>query len=376
MKRVKQLLSSLAVLAFVACSGDSEEELIGNWVGTETGDFGGVARAYAATFVIDNKGYVCGGDNGYKVPRRDMWVVTVTKDSYGVSAWSWTNTKDSLGLGKGRQRAVGFSVNGKGYVGTGWDGDEGVMKDFWEYDPAKSGQPDAWREIAPLPGVARYDATAFVLKGEAYVTGGYTKGADKEYLQDLWKFTPPSVAHPDGEWTEISVTPSKKRGLAVTFVIGDWVYLCTGKNASGYVSEFQRFNGTRWENLRPIKSFDEDNDYDDEYGQKLLRTNAIGFAMKGSGTTEKGYITAGSTNTTWEYEPPVYEGNRLVSGDIWIQRTSFFTRHGAFALSFPGYSDNNDNLVLIGTGQSGNYYEDLWVFRPEDENKTNDDLVN
>ncbi|MDR0713844.1 MAG: hypothetical protein LBF89_06260 [Bacteroidales bacterium] len=375
MKTVKQLILGLAVVAFAACSGDSEEELVGNWVGTGTGDFGGVARAYAATFVIgDTAGYVCGGDNGYKTPRRDMWVVKVKKDGYGVSSWSWTNTNDSIPLG--RQRAVGFSVNGKGYVGTGWDGDEVVMNDFWEYDPTKQGTTEAWRKIASLPGVARYDATAFVLKGEAYITGGYTKGADKEYLQDLWKFVPPSSGNPDGGWIAVNNPPSKKRSSAVAFVIDGWVYLCTGKNASGNVSEFQRFDGTKWEPLRPIKSYDEDNDYDDEYGQKLLRTNAVGFSMKGSGTTEKGYITAGNTNTTWEYEPPVYSGNRLVSGDVWIQRTAFFTRNGAFALSFPGYGSNGDNLVLIGTGQSGYYYEDLWVFQPEAENKTNDDSVN
>lgn len=30
--------------------------------------------------------------------------------------------------------ATGFSINSKGYIGTGYDGNS--KKDFWEYDPA------------------------------------------------------------------------------------------------------------------------------------------------------------------------------------------------------------------------------------------------
>jgi hypothetical protein len=161
------------------------------------------------------------------------------------------------------------------------------------------------------------------------------------------------------------------------FVIGEWAYYCTGWNASGLVAEFQRFNGTIWEDLRPMKTFYDDDDFDDDYGQNLVRTNAVAFAMKGSGVSEKGYITAGNKNTTWEYETPVKDGNILVSGDIWTQKTSFSSRTGAFALSFPGLGINGDNLVLIGTGLYGSQYrEDIWVFEPEIENNTNDDLVN
>ncbi|MDR0845301.1 MAG: hypothetical protein LBN71_08770 [Tannerella sp.] len=379
MKTVKRFFLGLTVVLFASCGGDSEDELIGNWVGTKVGDFGGAARAYASTFVIDNKGYVCAGRNDYRYPdggygRRDMWVVTVEKDAYGESRWSWTETGDSLPVGKGRHQAVGFSINGKGYIGTGWNGDENVMKDFLEYDPAKSGTPDAWREIAPLPGVARYNATAFVLNGVAYVIGGYTRGADKEHLQDFWKFIPPSDGQPDGSWEKVAAAPGKKRSSAAVFVIDGWAYYCLGTNASGSVAEFQRFNGEIWEDLRPMKSYYEDDDFDDDYLRDLERTDAVTFTMKGTGTSYKGYIAMGTKQSTWEYEPPMMNGNTLISGDIWTKKTAFKTRQGAFALSFPDYGAGGDNLVLIGAGMESNYYrEDMWMFQPEIENTTNDD---
>jgi hypothetical protein len=265
-------------------------------------------------------------------------------------------------------------VGGKGYIGTGWNGDETVMKDFWEYDPAKSGTPDAWREVAPLPGVARFNATAFVLKGVAYVIGGQTRGADKAYLQDFYKFNPPSDAEPNGSWTKMEATTGK-RAAASTFVVDDeWVYYCLGQNSNGTVYEFQRFNGTAWDDLRPIRIYNSDDDSDDDYGYELERSDAVAFALKGSGTTYKGYITAGSKTTTWEYEPPVRSSDgSLISGDIWMKKTGFKARYGAFALTFPGLGVGGDNLVLIGTGMEGTSYKgDLWIFKPEDEDTDND----
>ncbi|MDR3094058.1 MAG: hypothetical protein LBU62_05385, partial [Bacteroidales bacterium] len=142
MKTVKRFFLGLTVVLVAACSGDSEEELIGNWVKQGVSVFGGPGRAYTSTFVIDGKGYVCAGRNGYRYSdgfgRRDMWVGTPVEEN---GRCSWVNTFDSLPVGKGRYQAVGFSVGGKGYIGTGWNGDETVMKDFWEYDPAKSGTP-------------------------------------------------------------------------------------------------------------------------------------------------------------------------------------------------------------------------------------------
>jgi hypothetical protein len=368
MKTYRNLFFVLVSLVLAACDSNSEDELVGNWV--RMGEFGGSGRSGAATFVIDNKGYVCGGYNGYKTPRKDVKVITI--DERGIGAWD--NVLDSMP--KGRMRAVGFSVNGKGYVGTGWDGDETIMKDFWEYDPDPAKVGHAWRQVADLPSQApaRYDALAFVLNGQAYVGTGYTSGADKEYLLDFYKFIPPANDADLGSWEKVQSTGNKRSG-AVAFVLDGYAYVCTGTNASGNVYNFQRFNGTVWQELRKMRSYVDDDDFDDEYGENLMRTRAVAFTLKGNGTYEKGYIALGNKQTTWEYEPPIYnETGALISGDIWTQRTPFIsTRLGAFALSFPGRGRNGDNLVFIGAGEQGNYLEDQWHFFPEDEHTTNDD---
>lgn len=95
---IKALVLILAVPFFNSC-GSSDEDLIGNWVGLS--DFDGI-------------------------PRTD---------------------------------AVGFSIGNKGYIGTGYDGDERRV-DFWEYDITRN----TWTQKADLPGVARNGAIGFGIR--------------------------------------------------------------------------------------------------------------------------------------------------------------------------------------------------------------------
>jgi len=55
------------------------------------------------------------------------------KDFYEFdsSANKWTRKADFSG--SARENAVGFSVNGKGYIGIGYE--SGYLKDFFEYFP-------------------------------------------------------------------------------------------------------------------------------------------------------------------------------------------------------------------------------------------------
>lgn len=83
--------------------------------------------------------------------------------------------------GTPRATSVGFSLNGKGYLGTGQDA-SGTLQDFWEYDPTA----DTWTLRTPLPGVDRSAAVAFALNDKGYVaTGGNVNGV----LGDVWEYT-------------------------------------------------------------------------------------------------------------------------------------------------------------------------------------------
>lgn len=66
---------------------------------------------------------------------------------------------------------VGFSINGKGYYGTGSIYNQNdKFKDFWSYDPIT----DRWTQIADFGGTARSSCFAFALNGNGYVGGGKT----------------------------------------------------------------------------------------------------------------------------------------------------------------------------------------------------------
>lgn len=86
--------------------------------------------------------------------------------------------------GPPRSAAVAFSVNERGYFGTGFDGKE-YYKDFWEYDP----ETNKWTQKTDFPGSARNDATAFGLSDKGYIGSGY----DGNYLKDFYVYDPQIV---------------------------------------------------------------------------------------------------------------------------------------------------------------------------------------
>jgi N-acetylneuraminic acid mutarotase len=88
---------------------------------------------------------------------RDMW-------KYDTAKNAWTQIANFGG--PSRIGAVGFSIGGKGYVGTGQDSTKplgcckyttGMCRDFWEYDTAAN----TWTQKAQFGGSGRYYAVAF-----------------------------------------------------------------------------------------------------------------------------------------------------------------------------------------------------------------------
>jgi len=83
-----------------------------------------------------------------------------------------------------RRYAIGFSLNGKGFIGLGSKSTESIYKlhnliDMWEYDPVT----DSWSETASFPQEGRAGATVIVVNNKAYI--GFGNGKN-----DLWEFDP------------------------------------------------------------------------------------------------------------------------------------------------------------------------------------------
>ena len=90
---------------------------------------------------------------------------------------TWTRKAD-LG-GTPRWGAVGFSIGNKGYMGTGYNNDNGLKNDLWEYDPSI----DLWTEKADLGWASRYNGVGFSIVTKGYVGTGY----NGFLLKDFWE---------------------------------------------------------------------------------------------------------------------------------------------------------------------------------------------
>lgn len=189
-------------------------------------DFPGGPRIGAVAFVIDDIVYVGSGASS----------LAYKEDFYAY--YPTTNTWSSVGAiadfpTQGRRRSVAFTIDGKGYVGTGFNFG-GHKKDFYQYDPVTN----MWSSsgvIPDLPGPGRFAAVSFVLKNEAYVGSGY--GTD--YLSDFYKYdTNTNMWSAIGDVPDL---PGAGRSWAVSFILDEEAVVGTGYYF-GQISDFYRYN--------------------------------------------------------------------------------------------------------------------------------------
>lgn len=146
---------------------DTWSELVG---------FGGDKRRAGTTFTIDDKVYMgTGVSNG--VYLEDFWV-------FDPSTETWTALLDldyDDDYAITRSNAVGFTLNGYGYIACGERG--GATASVWQYDPSS----DTWEVKTGFEGATRQDAIAFSNSVRAFVGLGRTGTL---YLDDLDEFFP------------------------------------------------------------------------------------------------------------------------------------------------------------------------------------------
>lgn len=305
----------------------SDDDDFGDWI--EVSSFEGVPRDNAVAFTINGRGYVGTGYDGDD-PLKDFW-------EYDPERNFWIQIADLPG--EPRSAAVGFAVSGRGYVGTGYNDDivDDYLKDFFEYDP----ETNTWQQIADFGGSARYKAVAFSINNYGYVG----TGDDDNNLKDFYRYDPTS-----DEWSQIVSYPGNKRVDAVAFVIDGRAYVGTGRNNGVYVEDFYAFDPETglWTRLHDI---DEDRDEDD---MNIPRSGAVAFSING-----KGYIVAGergmARTDVWEYDPVT---------DSWSDELGSLegiSRKGAvgFVLGKYGYVTTGINTSIR--------LDDTWAFDPLDE---------
>lgn len=316
---------ALLAIAFVGCTSDDNTEF-GNWI--ERSVFDGIPRSNAIGFVIGNKGFMGTGYDGDDY-LNDFW-------QYDLDNNYWEQKANFPG--KGRSSAIGFATDSKGYLGTGYDGDI-ELSDFWEYNP----NTNEWIQKTSFGGGARRAAVSFEANGFGYAGTGYDGDNDKK---DFWKYNSST-----DEWDEILGFAGDKRRDAVTFKIDDKAYLGTGVSNGIYVDDFWEFdpNTEVWSRLKDLT---EEDDYN------VVRSNAVGFSIEGIGYIATGY-TGGATGSIWAYEPIT---------DTWEESTSLeaYVRQDAVSFTKP-------NSALILLGRSGSlYFDDNYEFFPNEEYNEDD----
>jgi len=357
-----------------SCNPSTSTTLLGSW--DKLGDFAGVPRDGAVGFVINNIAYAGTGYNyGSNKFLNDFW-------RYDPASDSWYPVADMplTVVGKlGRSGAVAFTLNGKGYVGGGYNllnGSTNPLSDFYEFDPSV-GSKGKWRRIADFGHTslqldstisARFGCGAFTVKDQAQndrAFVGWGQDISQFNYKDLWEYDATNNV-----WIQRPGAGSKRQ-YPFIFVIDNMAYIGGGYNVGGgsYPVDFNKFDVTQ---LNPDGSGSPWSRKNDLTGKDLngnaitqprSRQQAVTFSINGFG-----YLTTGTAGSgdCWQYSPAT---------DTWLQYFALTTNvpiAGPARVAAVGFSINNSFGVLT-TGGNGNIkYDDCWKFDPagiEPDNK-------
>ena len=269
-------------------------------------------------FTLNNKGYQGTGWNGVTI-FNDFW-------EYDPVANSWTQ-KANFGGGP-MYFGLGLAIGNKGYAGIGLDVNGNYTVGFWEYDPIAN----SWAQKAALPGPARARACAFAVGTKGYVaTGAVSTGTS---LKDIYEYDPAS-----NSWTlKANFPPAAGRDDIdrVPFVLNNKAYL-----GLGGLNSVTLFND--WWEYDPASN---------SWTQKANFPSAKRIGASGFAICNKGYAGLGADNSTgysdwYQYDPVA---------NTWTAVASF---PGGSRADAPTFVIANSGYVVDGYLASA----DLWEFQ-------------
>lgn len=296
----------LTIVSVLLCASLGWSQVENSW--EKKASFGGMKREKAIAFTIDNLGYVGTGVDTAEMTHNDLW-------SYDPELDTWTQLASMPA--PERRNAIAFAIDGKGYVGTGLtadDGDFGVkLKDFWEYNPLDN----SWDAKADYPGggdTGLYYGTAFAIAGQGYLACG--KIGPDAYIPEMWSYNPVSDA-----WTPKTPFPGGDRYQLISFVIQNRAYVGMGTDHDVFRKDIYEYNSTTntWEDATHFPGTE--------------RAKASAFSIGNKGFVIFG-TDGGLKDELWEYN---------YFSETWIPRSDF-----------PGGGRNHCVAFSIGaTGYAG-----------------------
>lgn len=306
---MKSILLFVFFLLHFFCSSQTENF----W--TKKGDFLFDKRERAVGFSIGNYGYMCSGVDTAELVLKDLW-------QYDPQLDIWTQKADLPA--SARRDAFGFAIEGIGYVGTGIDNDESFsgqkLNDFWAYDPIGN----TWTQKANFPGeggLGIYFATAFEMASKGYVCGG--KSGPNNYTDEFWEYKPQTDS-----WSQRASFPGGVRYQMSSFAIGYKAYVGFGANQDVFKKDIWEYNGgnNQWVQKANLPA-------SERGGASSFSIGYRGFVCIGN--------NGGLLDDVWEYNP---------FSDSWSVKAPFGGSPRKNAMSFV---INNKAYVGTGKGYSG-----------------------
>ena len=246
--------------------------------------------------------------------------------SFSQNLWE---QRDSV---KGSERSVcaAFSLEGQGYVVGGVD-DFGFKRKMYSYNQIQND----WDEETPLggpngDGLDRGSASAFSIGLKAYICLG--QGQTNAYFGDLWEYDLATDT-----WSQKADFAGGPRRQAVAFAIGNFAYVGTGQDVTGFRNDFYRYDPINnvWEQMADFAG--------------TARKQAVGFAMG-----DDGYVGTGDDgvlrNDFWQYN---------VALNQWFQKANFpgTARSGA-----TGWGTFPTGFIATGEDLNSEYKKDVWEY--------------
>ncbi len=193
-----------------------------------------------------------------------------------------------------------------------------------------------WTRSSDFDGNARSEAVTFAIGDNIYLTTGAT---DRDRYRDLWEYNLSRRF-----WTQKADLPAAAaaRNSAVAFVIGDKGYVGSGYDGVNRLKDFWRYDpsSNSWEPIAPFGG--------------TARYDAVAFTVNGRGFVGSGF-DGNYLKDLWEYHP---------SSDSWTQKASIgdFKRSASVAFIV-------DNHAYVCSGNNnGSALNDLWMY--DDANDT------
>ncbi|MFW9596555.1 MAG: Kelch repeat-containing protein [Paludibacter sp.] len=333
----KTTILLLLLVFFAVTSCEKNESPYPDITFTHNTSFPGAKRATASGFVLQEKAYVLLGRNEFQPVKGlvDCW-------QYNPANSMWTQMADFPGIG--RVGAIAEVVDGKAYVGFGYDpsmsvysSDTTIFADFWAYDP----QLDNWERKADFPRNAYTNkpylnsCASFVYKKWVYIVG---MSNNREYIKQVWRYNTL-----DNTWEQMNDFPGDARAAAVACTNGDQVFF-----GSGYLRYFKN----DWWQYYP-----ENDTWKKRASFQGGRVNAVAFSVNDRFFIATGRLIGGTLTDDYFYADVLeYDSSK----DCWYNRGKLPSggRENALALVL-------QNKVLLGLGETDNaVLSDFWIFQP------------